>query len=120
MVVTLFGLDTTTFAIMRRTTVCGGRRLFFGRAEGPWNAVCGRVDEPDASNLGRAIEPSLVLGELCEASADLDEHTVNQFLARLKINHRRWACRWQSRLCRSPCPMLVPYQSLWQILLKAK
>ena len=68
--------------------------------------------------LGQAIEPAEVLRELAEEHAsDLDENTVNQFLARLKINHRRLLglSGAEQTLSKQLQPLLEPQQVMWQI-----
>ena len=119
-VVTLFGLDTTTFAVVcapndPSVAVAG---YFLTELKGRGMPCSGVLMNQMHPTLGQAIEPSLVLGELCkEASADLDEHTVNQFLARLKINHRRLLglSMAEQALADRLRPMLAPHQSLWQV-----
>ena len=68
--------------------------------------------------LGHAINPGDVLRSLSDGLAgDLDENTVNQFLARLGANHRRLLglSSAEQALAAQLHPLLDTTQIMWQI-----
>jgi anion-transporting ArsA/GET3 family ATPase len=68
--------------------------------------------------LGELLDPALLLEEHARRLAsDLDENTVNQFLARLGVNHRRLLGLSQSEQAMTGQlhPLLTSEQTMWQI-----
>ncbi len=119
-VLKLFELDTTTFAVVcapnePSVAVAG---YFLTELKSRSMPCAGVLMNQMHPTLGRSIDPSSVLRSLSEEHADdLDQDTVNQFLARIKINHRRLTglSTAEQGLAASLHPMLEPHQSLWQI-----
>ena len=119
-VLKLFGLTTTTFAVVcapnePSVAVAG---YFLTELKGRSMPCAGVLMNQMHPTLGSPIDPSNVLRDLCERHADdLDEDTVNQFLARININHRRLTglSTAEQGLAASLYPMLEPHQCLWQI-----
>lgn len=119
-VLKLFGLPTTTFAVVcapnePSVAVAGYFLTELKERSMPCAGVLMNQMHP---TLGSPIDPSNVLRDLCERHADdLDEDTVNQFLARININHRRLTglSTAEQGLAASLYPMLESHQCLWQI-----
>ena len=119
-VLKLFEQDTTTFAVVcapngPSVAVAG---YFLNELKERRMPCAGVLMNQMHPTLGRTLDPATVLRSICDEHAhDLDEHTVNQFLARLKVNHRRLLglSSAEDALAVQLHPMLDPEQIMWQI-----
>ncbi len=119
-VLKLFEQDTTTFAVVcapngPSVAVAG---YFLNELKDRKMPCAGVLMNQMHPTLGRTLDPTTVLRSICDEHAhDLDENTVNQFLARLKVNHRRLLglSAAEEALAGQLNPMLDPGQIMWQI-----
>jgi anion-transporting ArsA/GET3 family ATPase len=119
-VIQLFEQPTTTFAVVcapnEPSVAVAGYFLNELKARGmPCAGVLVNQMHP---TLGESLDPASLLEEHARRLAsDLDENTVNQFLARLGVNHRRLLGLSQSEQAMTGQlhPLLTSEQTMWQI-----
>jgi len=119
-VIRLFEQPTTTFAVVcapnePSVAVAG---YFLNELKGRGMPCAGVLVNQMHPTLGEPLDPASLLEEDARRLAsDLDENTVNQFLARLGVNHRRLLGLSQSEQAMTGQlhPLLNTEQTMWQI-----
>lgn len=119
-VIQLFEQPTTTFAVVcapnePSVAVAG---YFLNELKTRGMPCAGVLVNQMHPTLGESLDPASLLEEDARRLAsDLDENTVNQFLARLGVNHRRLLGLSQSEQAMTGQlhPLLNSEQTMWQI-----